>query len=92
MEPKPPSPLSVSSRESERIKLGKALKETRHQIEVLKEELKQAQNNRDDETLQKCLSVLKTIAHKRAQTDQLIDSISTRLKKAEENIERNKNL
>ena len=78
---------TIATLESERIKLGKALKETRHQIEVLKEELKQAQNNRDDETLQKCLSALKTIAHKRAQTDQLIDSISPRLKKAEENIE-----
>lgn len=78
---------TIATLESERIKLGKALKETRHQIEVLKEELKQAQNNRDDETLQKCLSALKTIAYKRAQTDQLIDSISPRLKKAEENIE-----
>lgn len=78
---------TISTLESERIKLGNALKETRHQIEVLKGELKQAQNNRDDETLQKCLSALKTIAHKRAQTDQLIDSISPRLKKAEENIE-----
>ena len=78
---------TIATLESERIKLGKALKETRHQIEVLKEELKQAQNNRDDETLQKCLSALKTIAHKRAQTDQLIDSISSSLKKAEENIE-----
>lgn len=78
---------TIATLESERIKLGNALKETRHQIEVLKEELKQAQNNRDDETLQKCLSALKTIAHKRAQTDQLIDSISPRLKKAEENIE-----
>lgn len=78
---------TIATLESERIKLGNALKETRHQIEALKEELKQAQNNRDDETLQKCLSVLKTIAHKRAQTDQLIDSISPRLKKAEENIE-----
>lgn len=78
---------TIATLESERIKLGKALKETRHQIEVLKEELKQAQNNRDDETLQKCLSALKNIAHKRAQTDQLIDSISPRLKKAEENIE-----
>lgn len=78
---------TIATLESERIKLGNALKETRHQIEVLKEELRQAQNNRDDETLQKCLSALKTIAHKRAQTDQLIDSISPRLKKAEENIE-----
>lgn len=78
---------TIATLESERIKLGNALKETRHQIEALKEELKQAQNNRDDETLQKCLSELKTIAHKRAQTDQLIDSISPRLKKAEENIE-----
>lgn len=78
---------TIATLESERMKLGKALKETRHRIEVLKEELKQAQNNRDDETLQKCLSALKTIAHKRAQTDQLIDSISPRLKKAEENIE-----
>lgn len=78
---------TIATLESERIKLGNALKETRHQIEALKEELKKAQNNRDDETLQKCLSVLKTIAHKRAQTDQLIDSISPRLKKAEENIE-----
>lgn len=78
---------TIATLESERIKLGKALKETRHQIEVLKEELKQAQNNRDDETLKKCLSALKNIAHKRAQTDQLIDSISPRLKKAEENIE-----
>lgn len=78
---------TIATLESERIKLGNALKETSRQIEVLKEELKQAQNNRDDETLQKCLSALKTIAHKRAQTDQLIDSISPRLKKAEENIE-----
>lgn len=78
---------TIATLELERIKLGNALKETRHQIEVLKGELKQAQNNRDDETLQKCLSALKTIAHKRAQTDQLIDSISPRLKKAEENIE-----
>lgn len=78
---------TIATLESESIKLRKALRETRHQIEVLKEELKQAQNNRDDETLQKCLSALKTIAHKRAQTDQLIDSISPRLKKAEENIE-----
>lgn len=78
---------TIATLESKGIKLEKALKETRHQIEVLKEELKQAQNNRDDETLQKCLSALKDIAHKRAQTDQLIDSISPRLKKAEENIE-----
>ena len=77
---------TIATLESERIKLGNALKETRHQIEELKELLKQAQNNRDDETLQKCLSALKTIAHKRAQTDQLIDSISPRLIKAEENI------
>ena len=77
---------TIATLESERIKLGNALKETRHQIEELKELLKQAQNNRDDETLQKCLSALKTITHKRAQTDQLIDSISPRLIKAEENI------
>ena len=78
---------TIASLETERKKLSNTLNETRRQIEVLKEELKQAQNNRDDETLQKCLSALKTIAHKRAQTDQLIDSISPRLKKAEENIE-----
>ena len=35
---------TIATLESERIKLGKALKETRHQIEVLKEELKQAQS------------------------------------------------
>lgn len=78
---------TIATLESEKIKLGNELKETRHQIEVLKEELKQAQNNRDDETLQKCLSALKTIAQKRAQTDQLMNSISLKIKKAEENIE-----
>lgn len=78
---------TIETLESERIKLRNALKETKHQIEVLKEELKQAQNNRDDETLLKCLSALETIAHKRTQADQLIYSISPRLKKAEESIE-----
>ena len=78
---------AIISLETERTKLSTTLNETRHQIERLKEELRQAQNNRDDETLQKCLVALKSIAQKRAHTDHLIDSISPRLKKAEENIE-----
>lgn len=78
---------TIISLETERTKLSNTLNETRRQIELLKEELRQAQNNRDDETLQKCLVALKSIAQKRAHTDQLIDSIRPRLKKAEENIE-----
>lgn len=78
---------AISSLETERVKLTDTLNETRCQIERLKEELRQAQNNRDDETLQKCLASLKSIAQKRAHTDQLIDSISPRLKRAEENIQ-----
>ena len=78
---------TIISLETDKTKLSKTLNETRRQIEVLKEELRQAQNNRDDETLQKCLAALKSIAQKRAHTDQLIDSIRPRLKKAEENIE-----
>ena len=78
---------TITSLETERTKLSNTLNEARRQIELLKEELRQAQNNRDDETLQKCLAALKSIAQKRAHTDQLIDSIRPRLKKAEENIE-----
>lgn len=78
---------TITTLEAARTKLENTLKETRHQIEVLKEELKQAQNNRDDETLQKCLVTLRSIAQKRSHTDQLIDSINPRLRKAEENIE-----
>lgn len=78
---------TITSLESEKIKISKTLNETRSQVEQLKEELRQAQNNRDDETLQECLVALKSIAQKRAHTDHLIDSISPRLKKAEENIE-----
>ena len=77
---------TIASLETERKKLSNTLNETRRQIEVLKDELRQAQNNRDDETLQKCLATLKTIAQKRANTDQLIDDISPRLRRAEENI------
>lgn len=77
---------TIATLESERIKLGNALKETRNQIEVLKKELKQAQNNRDDKTLEECLSKLKDIAERRAKTDQQIDAISPRLEKAEKNI------
>lgn len=78
---------TISTLETEKKRLENNLRETRSQIEALKEELKQAQNNRDDETLQKCLVTLKSIAQKRAYTDQLIDAINPKLKKAEENIE-----
>ncbi len=78
---------TITTLEAEKKRLENNLRETRSQIEVLKEELKQAQNNRDDETLQKCLVTLKSIAQKRAYTDQLIDAINPKLKKAEENIE-----
>lgn len=77
---------TITSLETEKVKLEKSLEETRRQIEDLKEELKQAQNNRDDETLQNCIKELKSIAQKRTHTDQLIDAINPRLKKAEENI------
>ena len=78
---------TIATLESEKINLRNALTETRHQIEKLKEELKQAQNNHDDETLQECLSVLENIVKKRDQTNMLIGSISLNLKEAEEKIE-----
>lgn len=78
---------TISTLELEKEKMVNELEERRQEIEILKEKVKQAQSNRDDEILQKCFTELKTIARKRAQTDRLIDSISPRLKKAEENIE-----
>lgn len=78
---------SIATFKAEKEQLENNLKETRSQVEALKEELKQAQNNRDDETLQKCLVTLKSIAQKRVYTDQLIDAINPKLKKAEEKIE-----
>ncbi len=78
---------SIATLETEKTTLENNLKESRRQVEALKEELKQAQNNRDDETLKNCIVTLKSIAQKRAHTDQLIDAINPRLKKVEENIE-----
>lgn len=78
----------ITSLETERTKITNTLNETRRQIERLKEELRQAQNNRDDETLQKCYNTLKDIIQRRDKADRLIaDKISPRLKKAEEDIE-----
>lgn len=78
---------AIASLEAKRSELASILIETQRQVKDLKEELKQALNNRDDETLQQCLEELKTIAQKRAHTDKLIEAINPRLKEAEKNIE-----